>query len=299
MNQSPSISTEHQPDAKNDLLRALWEAEDSYYEFAHETSLAFRGNRYLGKLAEITESMQPMRILDCGCGEGTKLSLLLDGKTIGFGVDISSLAVQKAKQNYEHLELAVADLETLPFACNRFDVVTSFYTLEHTSQPEMILDEMIRVLRPGGLLVIAAPNFGSPLFPSPCSTERYKTRFLRRMWLAYRRLLRAPHNLEWERVNPKVMIEGRYEMDWDATVEPYVYSLIQYLAWRRVECVYWSTDIADINLVKDSPSPSVELGSPGEVMKNLCLRAGQLGIPPYSYFGPNFYYAGIASKESI
>jgi SAM-dependent methyltransferase len=168
--------------------------------------------------------------------------------------------------------------------------------MEHTSRPEQILGEMIRVLRPGGLLVIAAPNFGSPLFPSPCSTERYTIRLLRRLLRTHCHLLIPPNGLEWERVTPRTMRDGCYEMDWDTTVEPYIHSLTCYLARKGLECIYATTDLDDVRPAYSQLSLKELLRRPGRTLKDISLRAGHKGVAPYKFFGPNLYYAGIVRK---
>lgn len=57
----------------------------------------------------------------------------------------------------------------LPFDSNRFDVVVSTEVLEHLGAPFMILSEIVRVLRPGGLLCITIPNYWN---------IRYRVRYL-------------------------------------------------------------------------------------------------------------------------
>src|SRR5205823_1401841 len=50
----------------------------------------------------------------------------------------------------------------LPFSDESFDIVYSAYALEHTEQPETVLLESMRVLKPGGVLHFELPNFLTP-----------------------------------------------------------------------------------------------------------------------------------------
>ena len=52
----------------------------------------------------------------------------------------------------------VADLRRLPFGDGEFDLIVSFETIEHVPDPETVLDELARVLKPGGLLLVSTPN---------------------------------------------------------------------------------------------------------------------------------------------
>jgi len=50
----------------------------------------------------------------------------------------------------------------LPFKDNTFDVVYSFYLIEHLEKPKKMFDEMYRILKPGGLMILWAPNIRNP-----------------------------------------------------------------------------------------------------------------------------------------
>ena len=56
-----------------------------------------------------------------------------------------------------------ANSEILPFKDNSFDFITSRYTFEHLKSPEIVLDEIHRVLRPGGTFVMQTTNKNSPV----------------------------------------------------------------------------------------------------------------------------------------
>ena len=107
------------------------------------------------------------RVLDIGCGWGYNLFLL---GSIGFdpvGIDIVSndfLAAQRiADANDTALHLTQADASELPFEDGSFDAVTSVETFEHIYARDRVraVREIIRVLKPGGILSMSTPNFYS------------------------------------------------------------------------------------------------------------------------------------------
>ncbi len=98
------------------------------------------------------------RVLDAACGEGYGTAILAAaGASSAVGVDVDGATVAHARRRYG-LEFAQADVAALPFAEDSFDLVVSFETIEHVSEPEAVLDEFSRVLAPEGLLVISTPN---------------------------------------------------------------------------------------------------------------------------------------------
>ena len=92
-------------------------------------------------------------VLDVGCGEGV---LLRDSGFAPVQLDISMHRLRKARVT-SHL-LVCADGMELPFAESSFDVVLLIALLEHASRPERIVDEVWRVLKPGGEVAILVPN---------------------------------------------------------------------------------------------------------------------------------------------
>lgn len=92
--------------------------------------------------------------LDCGCGTGNNLALLRHyGRAVGIDLTWSGLA--HARRLGERL-LARASAASLPFAASQFDLVTSFdvlYAFDDETE-RAALDEMYRVLRPGGHLLV-------------------------------------------------------------------------------------------------------------------------------------------------
>jgi SAM-dependent methyltransferase len=105
--------------------------------------------------------------LDVGCGVGHWGQLLAhvlpDGARLQ-GIDRDPLWVEKAAARAAQRGLGgrfgyqVSVAETLPFADASFDLVTCQTVLIHTPDPGAAVDEMIRVARPGGLILAAEPN---------------------------------------------------------------------------------------------------------------------------------------------
>jgi SAM-dependent methyltransferase len=92
------------------------------------------------------------RVLDAGCGEGRYAGHFTRHNYVG--VD---LGVGDASWDYSGLQ-ALADLGALPFAGDSFDACLSIVTLEHVPAPHVAIDELHRVLKPGGRLLLAVPQ---------------------------------------------------------------------------------------------------------------------------------------------
>ena len=99
-------------------------------------------------------------VLDAGCGTGYGLEMLLAyGPESVKGVDLSEEAVADAGRRLgDQAELVRADVRDLPLEDGSFDVVVCFEVIEHVERQRDALDELKRVLRPGGVLLISSPN---------------------------------------------------------------------------------------------------------------------------------------------
>jgi 2-polyprenyl-3-methyl-5-hydroxy-6-metoxy-1,4-benzoquinol methylase len=96
-------------------------------------------------------------LLDAGCGTG-----LFSARAAGRGASVTSLDVgdrllARVAEKCESTRV-VGRLEALPFADASFDVVVSTEVVEHLPQPVDGMRELVRVLRPGGRLVVTTPN---------------------------------------------------------------------------------------------------------------------------------------------
>lgn len=133
--------------------------------FENETAVREYGKKYLRyhEKAVIDEYMPAgSRVLDVGCGAG-RTTYFIDQKGCEVtGIDISAPLIKKAKELYPHIRFEVADVVNLPFTDNYFDVVFfSFNGLDYLYPLErrrLALQEMRRVLKPGGFLIYSSHN---------------------------------------------------------------------------------------------------------------------------------------------
>ncbi len=102
------------------------------------------------------------RVLDAACGTGYGAAVLMEqGCAAGVvGVDIDAEAAAYARRRFgsEGVEFRVCSAAETGLLDESIDVVTSFETIEHMSEPGELLAEFARVLRPGGTLVLSTPN---------------------------------------------------------------------------------------------------------------------------------------------
>jgi SAM-dependent methyltransferase len=101
-------------------------------------------------------------VLDVGCGAGVDLARFARGGAAVTGVDLAASAVELARANFAQQGLQgafeVADGERLPFADNCFDLVYAHGVVQYTPDPQRLVDECRRVLKPGGEAVFQVYN---------------------------------------------------------------------------------------------------------------------------------------------
>jgi len=113
-------------------------------------------------------SRKPRHILDVGCSTGIPLDALcrIFGAG-GTGVDVSEAAIAKARQDLPAYQYFHYDGERLPFERPMFDHVMMHHVLGHLRDPGRMLNEITRVLLPGGTLSIITTNAWYQLWRTP------------------------------------------------------------------------------------------------------------------------------------
>jgi len=106
----------------------------------------------------ILSGSQFASVLDLGCGSGDYCELLSSVSTEYVGVDFSEMMIRKANLTYGRLPsrpvFREGSAEALPFDDRRFDLVCAIGFIEYFKDPILPMREIVRVLKPGGTLVI-------------------------------------------------------------------------------------------------------------------------------------------------
>jgi len=97
------------------------------------------------------------RILDLGCGRGTLLRMLAKRGATCTGVERAEFPSQEI---VDGIEIRHGDFLQMDFSAQRFDAIVIWHVLEHLVNPDAVLNKVRSILAPGGLLLIAVPNYG-------------------------------------------------------------------------------------------------------------------------------------------
>ncbi len=115
---------------------------------------------HIGRYQAGVDILRDKTVLDiaCGSGYGTKLIATVAKKV--YGVDVDRQTIDYAKQHFNgtNIEFMIGDGESIPLADKTVDVVVSYETIEHIHNYKQFLNEVKRVLKPNGLLLLSTPN---------------------------------------------------------------------------------------------------------------------------------------------
>jgi SAM-dependent methyltransferase len=133
-------------------------AQVGYYDgyWSAEETPRFEIGDFLTTLIE-RELDRSTRVIDVGCGAGATYARWVDERASYVGVDVSSKAVDLAREAGLEAQV-VNDASELPFEDDSFDLAICIEVLEHLFAPHDAAREIRRVLRPGGKLIVSAPN---------------------------------------------------------------------------------------------------------------------------------------------
>ncbi|MFN3802833.1 class I SAM-dependent methyltransferase [Belliella pelovolcani] len=119
-------------------------------------------------------------LLEVGCGEGRGVAELLDAVDSYLGLDKIQEVVDKLQAKYPNVSFRQAVIP--PFAnipSDSFDTVVSFQVIEHIEKDRLFLEEIYRVLKPGGKAIISTPNIRHTLSRNPWHIREYTSNQLK------------------------------------------------------------------------------------------------------------------------
>tara|TARA_A100001015_G_scaffold154899_1_gene171903 strand:- start:439 stop:1182 length:744 start_codon:yes stop_codon:yes gene_type:complete len=133
---------------ENIFYKAIYNSNEDFYDFLRKNSLN-------------------SNILDYGCGIGNSLKKVIEFKPKKIiGIDISDISIQKAKKTIDtrnsNVDLLVDNCEKTKFNDNTFDIVYGTGILHHLNI-EICLQEIHRILKPGGKFLFIEPLGTNPL----------------------------------------------------------------------------------------------------------------------------------------
>jgi SAM-dependent methyltransferase len=120
------------------------------------------------------------RVLDVGCAFGYGTAALMgrgDSRRIVIGVERDARHLSEARRLFPWLTLVRADAVSLPIGDGAVDAVVMLDLLEHVAEPELVLGEAHRVLRPGGVIIVSVPHRG---LLTPLDSNNLYTRLAQR-----------------------------------------------------------------------------------------------------------------------
>jgi ubiquinone/menaquinone biosynthesis C-methylase UbiE len=140
-------------------------SDGKYLERLIPTNIPFyRKNLFLEHFLRYrfaSEFVKNKTVLDVACGTGFgSYFLIKSGAKKIFAIDNDAQTIGYAKSTYadKNIDYLLADAQKIPLKNNSVDVVVSFETIEHVKEPELFLNEIQRILKPNGLLILSTPN---------------------------------------------------------------------------------------------------------------------------------------------
>jgi len=113
-------------------------------------------------------------LLEVGCGEGRGVQVLMDQVASYHGVDKIGKVIESLREEFPEATFEQAVIPPLKtIASKAYDSVVSFQVIEHIEDDRLFLEEIYRVLKPGGKAIISTPNIDHTLSRNPWHIREY------------------------------------------------------------------------------------------------------------------------------
>lgn len=156
------MSTKKNSSHSHSNLEQIWkQVPVDHYQLSMEKSILQRiwhlaRLKYTLKFMDSLTKKRGLRILDIGCASGWFISEIQKKypQYSYTGIDVYKDAIGYGKKRYKNVSFLVSDAHHLPFPAKSYDVVLCMNVLEHVVDPQQIVEEIKRVIKPTGIVII-------------------------------------------------------------------------------------------------------------------------------------------------
>ena len=151
-------------------VAAMFDDVAARYDLTNDVLSMGQDRRWRRAVVRAVDARPGQRVLDLAAGTGTSSEpfAAAGADVVPCDFSLGMLAVGKARR--PDLPFTAGDATALPFADDSFDAVTISFGLRNVQHPKAALDEMYRVLKPGGRVIIC--EFSKPRWPSCAPVTR-------------------------------------------------------------------------------------------------------------------------------
>jgi 2-polyprenyl-3-methyl-5-hydroxy-6-metoxy-1,4-benzoquinol methylase len=136
------------------------ESAANQYHYYH-AQLSSQHAYLLPALDAIIKKIEPERIFELGCGNGSVAAWLHNKKIKVCAIDASETGIEQAQAAFPEIQFAVASAyDDLPTKYGQFPMVLSLEVVEHLYSPRLFAKNVFNLLEPGGYAVISTPYHG-------------------------------------------------------------------------------------------------------------------------------------------
>ena len=155
------------PDTKTDVWDNYYQKDKPVVNLIEKINEVYFSRVFEHYFKKYTPQLFNLKILEAACGSGLMSSRLATQGAETQLLDLSANALKVATENYrktgQEFRGRQADILKMPYNDNTFDVVWNQGVLEHFNNPEMVVEEMLRVTKKGGVVILFVPAYLSPL----------------------------------------------------------------------------------------------------------------------------------------
>ncbi|WP_172627230.1 demethylmenaquinone methyltransferase [Zafaria cholistanensis] len=143
-------------------VQAMFDDVAPRYDVVNDILSLGQTRRWRKIVVEAVGAAPGQHVLDLAAGTGTSSEPYADAGVHVVACDFSLGMLQVGKSRRPDIDFVAGDATNLPFADDAFDAVTISFGLRNVNEPQKALAEMLRVVKPGGKLVVA--EFSHPTF---------------------------------------------------------------------------------------------------------------------------------------